>query len=189
MRYAQLVLLPALPMLVGCAAKFETIPVQPLELASTLPYSSIYILNVEPNVAEDVSKEISELEIELVERIRELEVVPRVALGDGSATPRDALLIDISISHIRKVTRWKRLFLREWAGRASLRASVDFIEGNTGTHLGSYQVVGESGCGEFSGGTGDAVEKTAEAIVGIVVENYSLRLPGASALLGALGTN
>ncbi len=40
-----------------------------------------------------------------------------------------------------------------------------------------------------SRGVGDAVEKTAEAIVEIVAEYYSPALPGATTLLGALGTN
>jgi hypothetical protein len=144
-----------------------------LEPAGTTPPSSIHILDVRPNVPGDISGEISDLELELVQQIRGLGAVKQVSLGGMPPEPEGALLIEVSIRQIRKVSRAKRLFLGEMAGRASMTAGVEFIDGKTGAVLGRYEVVGKSGNTEFSGGTGDAVEKTAEAIVAIMTERCS----------------
>jgi hypothetical protein len=93
---------------------------------------------------------------------------------------KSGLAADKPVSEIDKVGRAKRLFLREWAGRASLTADVEYIDGNTGIVMGRYEVVGRSGNNEFTGVTGRAVEKTAEAIVAVMAEGYSWkpRAPG-----------
>jgi hypothetical protein len=159
-----------LPVLGGCAASFQTTPIQPLEPEGAL---HVHIANVRSTVAEDISQEIVDLEVQLVQRFRELDAVQQVSLGSLPTEPQDAVLVEVSISEIDKVGRAKRFFLREWAGRASLTADVEYIDGNTGIVLGRYQVVGRSGNNEFTGVTGKAVEKTAEAIVAVMADGYS----------------
>lgn len=165
---------PALWLLVlvlgGCTATFQTTPIQPLEPAGDL---HIHIANVESNVSEDISQEISDLEIELAERFRALDDVSQVSLGGTPGEHEGAVLVKVSISEIRKVSGARRFFLGEMAGRASMTADVEFIDGDSGIVLGRYEVVGKSGNTEFSGLTGDAVEKTAEAILAVMAEGYA----------------
>ncbi len=78
-----------------------------------------------------------------------------------------------TISGIRKVGRAKRFFLGDMAGRSSMTADVEFVDGDSGIVLGRYEIVGKSGNTRFTGVTVDAVEKTAEAIVAVVAEGYS----------------
>lgn len=166
-----------LPVLGGCAATLQTTPIQPLEPEGAL---HVHIADVQSNVAEDISREITDLEVQLVQRFRALDGVSRVSLGGLPAEHQDVVLVEVSISEIDKVGRAKRFFLREWAGRASMTADVEYIDGNTGIVMGRYEVVGRSGNNEFTGVTGKAVEKTAEAIVAVMAEGYSWkpRVPG-----------
>jgi hypothetical protein len=158
------------PVLGGCTATFQTTPIQPLEPAGGL---HIHIANIESNVPEDISQEISDLEIELVDRFRALDAVSQVSLGGLPGEHTDAVLVKVSISGIRKVCRAQRFFLGELTGRASMTADVEFIDADSGIVLGRYEVVGKSGNTEFSGVTGDAVEKTAEAILAVMADGYS----------------
>jgi hypothetical protein len=151
----------------GCTATFHSTPIQPLEPVGTL---HVHIADVESNVAEDISQEISDLEVELVDRFRALDGVTQVTLGGLPAKHADVLLVEVSISEIRKVSRARRFFLGDMAGRASMTADVEFIDGNTGVVLGHYQIIGRSGNNEFTGVTGKAVEKTAEAILAVMAE-------------------
>lgn len=160
-----------LVMLGACTAAFETTSIQPLGRAGA-PH--IHIASVESNVFEDVTREIARLEVELVDRFRALDAVSQISLGELPGRHEDAVLVRISITGIRKVGRTRRFFFGEMAGRASLTADVEFVDGGSGNVLGRYEVVGKSGNTRFSGVTGDAVEKTAEAILAVMVEGYSL---------------
>lgn len=163
-----------LTILGGCSfAAFQMVPIKPFESANATPYSTIHILNIESNTTEDIAAEISDLELELVERIRGLGTASRIILGDTSTSHSDALLIQISVSHVRKVSGGNRMVFGSMAGRASMTTAVEFVDGTTGTPLGSYEIVGQSGNGDFAGGTSDAIRKTAEAIVEIIEECYS----------------
>lgn len=158
-------LLPFLVMLGACTAAFETTFIQPLERAGA-PH--IHITSVESNVSDDVSQEIARLEVELVDRFRALDAVSRISLGDLPERHEDAVLVCVTITGIRKVGRTRRFFLGEMAGRASMTADVEFVDGGNGNVLGHYEVVGKSGNTRFFGVTGDAVEKTAEAILSVM---------------------
>ena len=158
------------PALGGCTATFQTTPIKPLERASTL---HVHIASIESDLNENISQEIADLEVELVDRFRALDVVSQVTLGGAPGLHANAVSVRISISEIRKVSGAKRFFLGEMAGRASMTADVEFIDGESGIVLGSYEVVGRSGNTKYAGVTGDAVEKTAEAILAIMAEGYS----------------
>ncbi|UCG86268.1 MAG: DUF4410 domain-containing protein [Gemmatimonadota bacterium] len=164
------VLLPLLMMSGGCTATFQTTPIQPLQRAGDL---HIHIASVESNVPEDISREISDLEVELVDRFRALDAVSQVSLGGVPGEHEDAVLVRVSISGIRKIGGARRFFLGEWAGRASMTADVEFIDGDSGIVLGRYEVVGRSGNTKYLGVTGDAVAKTAEAILAVMAEGYT----------------
>lgn len=166
--------LPFLLLLAGCISPgYRTAPVEPLDPAPRLPYSSVCV-HVEPGTAEDVAKELTELGMQISEQIMDLNVVPRVIVGDASAADPDALMIHVSVTQIRKVSGLKRFFLGAFAGKASLTSEVEFSEASTGRHLGTYQITGESGGSGLSGGTGDAVRQTAAAVVEILRDAYSI---------------
>ena len=78
----------------------------------------------------------------------------------------------MTISEIKKVSGAKRFSLGSFAGRAKIKADITFIDAEAQVTIGSYTITGESGNTDFSGGTGDAIEKTSEAIVEIIQENY-----------------
>jgi hypothetical protein len=157
----------------GCTATFQTTSIQPL---GPVRAEHIHIASIESNVLEDISQEISDLEIELIDRFRTLDAVTQVSLGGTPGEQEEAIVVRVSVSGIRKVGRARRFFLREMAGRASMMAEVEFIDGDSGIVLGRYEVVGKSGNTECWGVTGDAVEKTAEAILDVMADAYS-RMP------------
>ncbi|MEN8005701.1 MAG: DUF4410 domain-containing protein, partial [Candidatus Krumholzibacteriota bacterium] len=168
-----LFVLPLLLVFGGCTAGFNTMPIQELEPSPTIPYWAIRV-DVNPALAEDATQELTDLEIQLMEGIKELGAVKKVVLEHPGTETENSLLIRVTVSNLRKVSGTSRFFLGSFAGKAKMTALVDFIDGNDGTELGKYKIVGSSGGSGFSGGTEDAVTQTAEAIITILAENYSI---------------
>jgi hypothetical protein len=53
-----------------------------------------------------------------------------------------------------------------------MQTDIEFIDAETQESIGSYTITGESGGLGTSGGTGDAIKQTADAIVEIIKNNY-----------------
>ncbi len=117
----------------------------------------------------DVKKEKADLEGLTVSRVKALNRFSSVQLktGDVSPTP-ETLVVNVGITHIKKVGGTKRFMLGVAAGRASMTTEITIVDSSTGRTLGSYTVTGESGGTGLSGGTGDAVTKTAVAVAGLL---------------------
>lgn len=162
--------LALLAAVIGCS-KSQMVALQPLDTGLSA-YDSV-VVAVEPAVAEDVQMEQSDLEAAVVSKIKDLKVFQSIKLGDGSETSEGMLLLKITISDIRKVSGAKRFWAGAFAGRASMTCGLDLVDAAQGKTLGSYTVKGESGGSGYSGGTGDAIKKTAERIAEIIRSNYA----------------
>jgi hypothetical protein len=65
-----------------------------------------------------------------------------------------------------------------------MTTEITFLQARTGKELGSYSVTGESGGSAFSGGTSDAVQKTAEGIADVISKSFAGKGSGASRPVG-----
>jgi hypothetical protein len=54
-----------------------------------------------------------------------------------------------------------------------MTCDFSLVDAANGTTLGAYSVKGESGSTGYSGGTSDAVKKTAEGIAKVIKSNYA----------------
>lgn len=169
--------LPLLLVFGGCAAGFNTMPIQELEPAPTIPFGVVRV-DVIPALAEDATQELTDLEIQLMEGFKELGAVNKVVLEHPGTETENSLLVRVTVSNLKKVSQTSRFFLGSFAGKAEMTALVDFIDGNDGSELGKYKIVGSSGGSGFAGGTEDAITQTVEAIIGIFAENYSIPWDG-----------
>jgi hypothetical protein len=141
-------------------------------------------------VTADVRKESSDLEGLVVSKIKALNAFKSVQLQSGPAAKGAAkpaartLLVKVVIAHVKKVGGTKRFMLGVGAGRASMTTEITFVQARTGEELGSYSVTGESGGSAFSGGTSDAVQKTAEGIADVISKSFAGKGSGASKPVG-----
>jgi hypothetical protein len=161
-------LLLTLAVIGGCTASSKLAPVEPLE-APLSHYSSV-IVSVESFVKEDLDREINDLEHLTVKEINKLNIFQDVSLGDGAEKSENTLLVKVSIMYVDKVSGSERFWLGVFAGQASIKADILFIDAQTGEKLGSYIVTGQSGGVDWSGGTSDAVRETAEGIASVISE-------------------
>lgn len=151
----------------GCAARSKSVALQPVT-ADMSRYKTV-VISVESRVAGDVRKEQSDLDGLIVSRVKALNRYSSVQLktGEVAATP-ETLLVNVGITHIKRVGGTKRFMLGAAAGRASMTTEITLVDSSTGKTLGSYTVTGQSGGTGLSGGTSDAVTKTAEAVAGLL---------------------
>ena len=119
-----------------------------------------------------MKKELSDLRGLTVSRILSMNAFKRVQLASESDIyDEGSLLINVSISKIRKVGKATRFMIGAFAGKASMDVDITFIDDSNNKVLGSYTATGSSGGTGLSGGTSDAVEKTSEAIVDVIKNN------------------
>ena len=158
----------ATALLAGCASS----TLVPMKTMSTevRTYRSVRV-SVESRVAQDVTKEISTLQGEIVSRIRAAKRFEDVALVDTTAS--DGLLVKTSVIGVRKVGGGTRFLLGAFAGKASITADVEFVDAASGAVLGSYSVKEKTGSSGFAGTTGDCVEKAAKAIAKLTTEHFA----------------
>ncbi len=168
-------LLPVLALLASCAS-FSTIPVLNMEHRSDFPYERI-VLDVNPATAEDVMEQTTDLQIRVVEELDEIAQIPEVRLAHPDVAPGNALVVQVSIQRMRKVSGVARFFFGAFAGKASMTTGVTFVDANTNETLGIYEITGKSGGSGMSGGTDDAVVQAAEGIVGIICETFGIIPP------------
>ena len=156
--------------LAGCTASHKMVSLQPSE--SDLRSYSAVVLSVESNVADDVQKEMTDLERLAVAKIKALNIFQSVQLGNGERAPAGTLIVKASISKIRKVSGTSRFMTGAFAGRASMTVDITFSDSVTKESIGSYSITGQSGGTGVSGGTSDAVNKAAEGIADLLAKNY-----------------
>jgi hypothetical protein len=151
----------------GCSARSKSVTLQPLTTDMS-QYKNV-VLSVESRVPADVKKEKADLEGLTVSRVKALNRFSSVQLKTGDVAPTpETLVVNVGITHIKKVGGTKRFMLGVAAGRASMTTEITIVDSSTGKTLGSYTVTGESGGSGLSGGTSDAVTKTAEAVAALL---------------------
>jgi hypothetical protein len=183
-------------LLVSCASSQIT-PEKPL--SAELGNYRNFVLSVEPMVTEDVEKELSDLRGLVLSRVMSLNVFDKVELLQDTvseeieheeAEPKDTvtediapedtepeestLLLRILITEINKVSSASRFWLGAFAGEARMTNKLLFVDALTGEKLGEYTVTGHSGSTAYAGGTNEAIEKTVEAIVKIISNNFNM---------------
>jgi hypothetical protein len=157
--------------LISCASSQIT-PEQPLS-ASLNAYKN-FVISVEPEVTEDVEKEMSDLSGLVLSKVMALNVFDKVVLKDEEELEENSLLLRIIITDIRKVGSASRFWLGAFAGEAHMTNKLLFIDYAANDTLGEYSVTGRSGGSAFSGGTNEAINKTLEAIVEVISDNYNM---------------
>ena len=143
---------------------------EPLEV-DLGPYTSV-VVSGESLEGEDMEGEVSYLEQRVIWEIKNLDIFENVLLGTGTEQFENTLHIKLKVSKIRRVNGKSRSLLGAFAGQASVTTDILFVDAASGNPLGSYSVTGKSGGTASSGGTNDAVEKTAEGIAKIVSANF-----------------
>ncbi|MCK4371914.1 MAG: hypothetical protein KAW61_02155, partial [candidate division Zixibacteria bacterium] len=94
-----------------------------------------------------------------------------VWLGPCHENCDGVLQVNAEVTKVKKVGGTERFMLGAFAGKASMTATVVFLEPASLDTLGSYTVTGKSGGTGMSGGTKSAVGKTAQAIVQLISDN------------------
>ncbi|UCC38605.1 MAG: hypothetical protein JSV96_12320 [Candidatus Aminicenantes bacterium] len=156
----------------GCTATSQMKP--NLALNTGHNQYPVCAFSVESNVNEDLDKELIELKSEILKRVSHLNIFRSIQFTKDYEKAEGCLLVVVSISEIKKLSGSKRFFLGAMAARAKIKADITFIDAAAQETIGSYTVTGKSGGSDFSGGTGEAIRKTAEAIVEIIQENYKM---------------
>ncbi len=157
--------------LISCASSQITAE-QPLSVG--LNTYKNFALSVESMVTEDVEKELSDLRGLVLSKVMSLNVFDQVFLLDDRELPENTLLLKIIITDIRKVSSGSRLWLGAFAGEAYMTNKLLFIDALTNEKLGEYSVTGQSGSTAYAGGTNEAIEKTLEAIVEVITNNFNI---------------
>jgi hypothetical protein len=150
----------------GCAARSKAVTLQPL--TADMSHYKTVVISVESRVPGDVTKEKADLEGLTVSRVKALNRFSSVQLKTGDMPPTpETLVVNVGITHLKKVGGTKRFMLGAAAGRASMTTEITLVDA-TGKTLGSYTVIGQSGGSGLAGGTSEAVTKTAEAVAGLL---------------------
>ena len=144
-------------LLISCASSQIT-PEQPL--STGLNAYKNFVISVEPEVTEDVEKEMSDLTGLVLSKVMALNVFDKVELKSGEDFEENTLLLRIIITDIRKVSSASRFWLGAFAGEARMTNKLLFVDAATNETLGEYSVTGSSGGSGFSGGTNEAINKT-----------------------------
>ncbi|MEJ2637199.1 MAG: DUF4410 domain-containing protein [Calditrichia bacterium] len=127
---------------------------------------------VETSMNENIVNEMAVLRAKVHKKLQDLNLFQNIEFVDKPEPAEGKLLVKATITEIRKVIGAKRFFLGALAGKAAITVDVVFIDIATEEVLGSYTVTGKSGGSGLSGGTEDAIKKTAEAIVELISSNY-----------------
>lgn len=129
------------------------------------------LYDTEPEEAEpeDTVPEDAEPEDTVLEEVKPEEIEPEEIEPEEST-----LLLEILITEINKVSSASRFWLGAFAGEARMTNKLLFIDAGTNEKLGEYTVTGSSGSSGFAGGTNEAIDKTVEAIVEIISNNFNM---------------
>jgi hypothetical protein len=158
-------------LLAGCTSSGRIVPVSQID--SDLNSYSVLVFTAEPHVAEDITLQLLKLERLVINNVQKLNYFSEIQLGEEDPHGQGALIVRALVIKIRKVSESARFWGGIFAGRASIKADVEFVDAETGATLGTYTVVGKSGGVGYSGGTDDALEEAADQIAKIIKEHYS----------------
>ena len=168
-RMARLMVVVTLGLLALACAGSQVLVVRPFE-GKLAPYSTLYF-STASSVFEDLSQEMTDLEEEVASQVKELGMFNNVLLGPCYENCDGVLQVNAEVTKVKKVSGTKRFMLGAFAGKASMTATIVFLEPASLDTLGSYTVTGKSGGTGVSGGTKSAVGKTARAIVQLIRDN------------------
>jgi hypothetical protein len=124
--------------------------------------------SADASVAEDVDKEVSDLETKVMKQLKKEKLFQTVMLGKCTDSCTNTVNIDVTITEVRKVSGFARFMIGWWAGKASMSSEVTFIDGASGNVLGTYLVDVNDGS---NGDTGSLVSRTCKAIVKLIKTN------------------
>jgi len=136
---------------------------QPLTQYRTVHFAA------EAAVAEDVSKQLSDLEEKVLKQLTKEELFQTVLLGKCTDSCSNAVNVIAMLTDIRKVSSFARIMIGMWAGKATMTSEVNFVDGASGRILGTYYVHAEDA---NQGDTGSLVSRTAKAIVKLIKTNF-----------------
>jgi hypothetical protein len=162
------ILLPSF-FLLGCASS-EMVAKKSFEKKLN-NYTTLYF-STESAVTEDVTEEIADFEEHFMSRIKEANLFKDSQLGKGENALEGSVKVKAVITDINKLGGVSRALFGAFAGKASMTVELTFIDSATGNIIGNYEITGKSGGSGVSGGTKDAVEKTAESVVELMTQNY-----------------
>ncbi len=175
------VLFSAMSIGFGCAARSTLLAHQQAPMDLT-PHTAVLVEVGSAVADEDIEQEIIKLRGALLSQLTLAAQYRTVALAETAQTPpADALLVSVTVTKLRRVSSAGRFWGGALAGRASLTADVRITRSADGQQLGLYTVTGESGGSGLSGGTDDAINKTAIAIASLLRKSPP---PAASASAG-----
>lgn len=155
--------------LAGCAGS-QLVIQQPMEMKLG-SFSKLHFM-AESSVAEDVTQEITQLEERVISKLKKLDHFKDVQLGNVTDSSVGTLQVEATITEIKKVSETTRFFAGAFAGKASVLVEVAFNDLAAEKTIGSYSVKGKSSGTGVSGGTREAVWKTADAIVELISNNH-----------------
>ena len=146
--------------LVACAGETAKVKQEIKEDPSSY---KVLAFSAESKVAEDMTKELSDLTSRVVQEVTERKLFQSVVAGNGRGSQAKALHAHATIIDVHKVSGGERFWAGAFAGKAHIQANVVFKNAATGKVLGEWFVEGKSGSTGVSGGTGSAIAHFAEA--------------------------
>jgi len=173
-RLAPVAVLLACVLFGGCSAGFRAVAVDPIPPSQPFEYTSV-VVSARSLMVDQTDEEMSDLKVAIVDQLEKLSGMPPITLEHEGSNHANALLIEVVVDDLRKVSGEQRFWLGSMAGRANMSASINFRNGDSEEALGQYRVTGESGGSGFSGGTSDAVLKTAQGIKEIMMKAFGLQ--------------
>jgi hypothetical protein len=149
--------------LCGCTAGNKLMVHQKADV-SLAGYTDILVAVDSTLTEKDVQKDIDELGVRAIQAIK-TQGYSSVQFKAGDVAPAPGtLLVKVTVTKIRRVSKLGRFAAGIFAGRASIVADVAISEPAASKTLGTYTVSGESGASGVAGGTEDAIAKAGEAI-------------------------
>ncbi len=167
---ACLLILPLLG--TGCASSGKSAIQQPLSVklgqfeSATVEVKSA--LSKSPDRMDDF---IVQLESRIIAKLRARSAFEKVYASAAKDSTAD-LEIQVIITSIRDVDTFDRVMWGAFAGQAKSKATVNFKEHASGKLIGSGEIEGKSSGGSVMAGTTiEAVDRVADEVVRLVVEN------------------
>lgn len=157
----------------GCASTGKSTVRQPF--VAKLGQFESTVVEVTSTVATPPAKIdefMTQLEVRIITKLREQRAFEKVYSWAANADAQAQLKVSVVITSVREVDNFDRLMWGAMAGQASTKAVVEIRETASDALLGSHEIVGKSSGGTvFAGTTNEAVDRTAEEVVRIIVEN------------------
>lgn len=134
-------------------------------------FNTLYF-SAESVIPDSLTQEIANFNDTFMKCIKEANMFKDVQLGNFNKAADGTLIVKAEITDINRVGSMSHFLIGMWAGKASMTVDLSFIDSATGNVIGSFEVTGKSGNNAYAGGTGSAIDKTAESIVDLIKINY-----------------